>query len=116
MADAQEAHVANKVEVADNLATSSFVDVNSRYLSSAILFYGEQRFLTFETFKRQAIPETSADTFTVISKAIEYRPDLLAHRAYGISGLWWKILIANKMSDIWQFKAGVNIRIPGNIF
>jgi hypothetical protein len=35
---------------------------------------------------------------------------------YGVVDYWWKILEANNMKDIFDFKSGVNIRLPGSIF
>ncbi len=94
---------------------SSFVDATSRYMKSDILIYGDKRLLTFETYKRQKFVPTPQDRFYVITKGTEYRPDLVSYRSYGTVGFWWRIMEANHMSDILQFKVGTNIRIPAMV-
>jgi hypothetical protein len=99
-----------------NLKAKRFLAPFSRYLNSNVLYYTEHNLLTFETYKRTPIPVSEQDQYTVISSGMEYRPDLMSNRAYGFPDLWWKIMQANDMKDIWEFKAGVNIRIPRSIF
>ncbi len=74
--------------------------------------------MTFATYVR-TVPVTSAnDKFTVISPGYEFRPDLLSNDVYGIPDFWWKILEVNSIKDIFDFKAGITIRVPdiANIF
>jgi hypothetical protein len=103
--------MANKVEIAP-LNNTNFVDNDSRYINSTIFYYGDNRFITFETYKRKTRTPSEGDRFYVITKGTEYRPDLVALRAYGNVSFWWKILEANNMNDIWDFTAGTNIIIP----
>lgn len=91
---------------------SNFVDSTSRYNSSSVIYYGENNIITFETYKRTEREGDASDQFTVITKGTEFRPDLISNEAYGTPNFWWKILEANEMVDIDEFKAGVNIRIP----
>jgi hypothetical protein len=107
--------MANKVEVA-NLSHRNFVDSSSRYNNSKILYYGDRKLITFETYKRTPYVSTSTDRFYVITKGTEYRPDLVSFRVYGSPSFWWKIMEANNMKDIMEFKAGANIVIPGSLF
>lgn len=93
-----------------------FVTPTSRYSGSKVLYYNENKLLTFETYKKTTIPTSTQDKYAVISPGLEYRPDLVSYRAYGTVDFWWKILEANGMKDIWEFKSGENIRIPGAIF
>ncbi len=95
-----------------NLKHSNFVDGASRYNQSAIIYYGDRRFITFESYKRVNYVMSSQDKFYMISAGTEYRPDLVSKRAYGTESYWWKLLEANGMKDIWEFKNGVNIIIP----
>lgn len=88
----------------------------SRYADQTVIYYGPQNKLTYNTYKRKSFPNSSQDRFMVISKTREYRPDMVAYEQYGIVSLWWKLLEANGMKDIWDFKSGTNIRLPGNIF
>lgn len=103
--------MANKIE-STNLSHSSFVDSSSRYNKSDIIYWGEKKFITFETYKRKNRTDSSDDRFYVITKPTEYRPDKVSLRSYGTVSLWWKLLEANNMKDILEFKAGVNIVIP----
>ena len=103
--------MANKIEPA-NLQHSSFVDPASRYNRSDIVYYGDRRFITFETYKRVNYEPSSQDLFYVISKGTEFRPDLVSWKVYGSVSNWWRILEANRMKDVWEFRSGVNIIIP----
>jgi len=95
-----------------NLDVKRFVVTTSRYADSTVIYYGDMRRLTLSTYKR-SVPEVSPqDQFMVITKGVEYRPDLVSMRAYGLPDLWWRIMEANNIYDIYDFKAGLNIRIP----
>ena len=72
----------------------------------------DNQYLTFTTYKRTPIPESSSDKYGVIPSGHEYRPDKVSQAAYGVPDYWWLILEANNMQDIYDFKAGTNIRIP----
>lgn len=91
--------------------SNGLVTKSSRYANSKVIYYGNNNVMTFTTYKKQIKP-SDADRFTVISSDIEYRPDLLSLKVYGIVDYWWKILEVNEMKDVFDFKAGVNIRIP----
>lgn len=106
--------MANYIEET-NIPASRFAITTSRYYDSEVLYYTEKKLLTYKTYKRKEVPSNVNDKFMIISKGYEYRPDLVAYRAYRIPELWWKILEANNMKDIMEFKAGVNIRIPNII-
>lgn len=103
--------MANKIEQA-NLQHSNFVDPASRYNKSDIIYYGDRRFITFETYKRTTYQPSGDDRYYQISAGTQYRPDLVSRRVYGTVSYWWRILEANGMKDIYDFKAGVNIIIP----
>lgn len=98
------------------IAPSRFVPVTSRYAESKVVYYTERKLLTFNTYKKKTFPTASSDKFMVITKGVEFRPDLVSQQAYGTPDFWWKIMEANDMKDIYEFKAGENIRIPGAIF
>ena len=84
----------------------------SRYQSSRVIYYGEQRFLTFEIYVRQTRKLTGQENVMVITKGVEYRPDLVSHDYYGFPDNWWKIMEVNKLKDIMEFKAGLTIILP----
>lgn len=99
-----------------NIPAKNFVDTTSRYANSEVIYYGDSRLITFATYKKPDKNLSSDDRFMVISKGHEYRPDLVSMKVYGVVGYWWKILEANDIKDIYDFKAGTNIRLPGNVF
>ena len=111
--------MANKIIETEITPTDALVDSLSRYANSTVLYYGDNGLMTFSTYKRQVTDsDPTQDQYTVISPSHEYRPDKLAYQVYGAPDLWWKIMEANGISDIWNFKAGLNIRLPSdsNIF
>jgi hypothetical protein len=88
------------------------VNSGSRYEKMRIVYYGEQRILTFETYVRAKYVEQNNESILVITKGLEYRPDLVSFDYYGYVDNWWKIMEANKILDIWDFKAGRTIMLP----
>jgi len=107
--------MANFIDYSTKLSAASYVPFTSRYRSSSVVFYGEDRKVTFTTYKRPTMQESETDTFLTITRAFEFRPDLVSYRAYGTPDYWWKLLQFNKIYDIFGFKAGTNIRIPSNL-
>lgn len=101
---------------ATKLSPSKFVLPTSRYYTSTVAYYTERKLITFETYKRGTYVPTKSDQFWVIEKGYEYRPDLIANQKYGMPDLWWKIMEANGMKDILEFKTGVNIVLPQSIY
>lgn len=93
-----------------------FVPVSSRYAESEVIYYTENRLLTFPTYTKVTIPLGSKDRYYVVTAGTEYRPDLVSQTAYGTVDFWWKLMEANNLKDIFEFKAGLNIRIPNAIF
>jgi hypothetical protein len=110
--------MANNIEPA-NLSSDRFVSALSRYRKSSVIYYSinDRKYTTFTTYKKQ-IKTTAGprDRYMVIPPQMEYRPDRLSKEVYGSVDLWWKILEANNIKDIFDFKAGLNIRIPNNIY
>lgn len=85
----------------------------SRYLGSKVIFYGEQRLTTFDLYNRgDGYIRNGNEKIMVITKGVEYRPDLVAYDFYGETDFWWVILEVNKIYDIWDFKAGKTIFLP----
>lgn len=107
--------MANTIDYDTRLSAASYVTFTSRYRQSNVIYYGDNRKITFTTYKRQEIPPSESDTFLTITKPFEFRPDLVSYRVYGTADYWWKILQFNKINDIFGFRAGVNIRIPTNL-
>ena len=111
--------MANKIKETNINPDEFLVDKMSRYINSSVIYYGVNNLLTFTTYKREEIRTSPLqDRFAVISSGTEYRPDKVSSIAYGVPDLWWKIMEANGIYDIWDFKAGLNIRLPAdaNIF
>ena len=107
--------MANRLELYDTPA-QNFVKATSRYESSIVYYYVELRKITFETYKLGPTVESPGDRVTVITPGAEYRPDLVSQDVYGSPDFWWRIMQENKIYDIFDFKAGITIRIPVNIF
>jgi hypothetical protein len=107
--------MANYMEVT-NLDARKFVPVSSRYSDSTVIYYTERKLLTFPLYKKKPVDLSGNNRYAVITGSYEYRPDLVSQMAYGTVDFWWKIMEANGLKDIWEFKAGLNILIPGSIF
>ncbi len=101
----------NPIEEAPILATR-VVPAGSRYETSTVIYYGEKKYITFPLYRRPIIETGKRDRYTVINKSTEYRPDLVSQDFYGTSIFWWKVMEANNIRDIWDFKAGLSILIP----
>lgn len=55
----------------------------------------------------------SDDTYAVIEKGEEYRPDIFSKRVYGLAGWWWVICETNDINDpTLDFVAGLTLRVP----
>lgn len=95
-----------------NIQTQTIVTPSSRYRKQAVLYYGDKNFITFSIYNRKEYVVKGNEQVMVITKGIEYRPDLVSQDFYGFPDNWWRILEANKMMDIWDFKAGKTILLP----
>jgi hypothetical protein len=93
-----------------------FVSVSSRYFKSPVIYYGELNRVTFTTYKRQKQTTSTSDKFMVVGKGSEYRPDLVSNQFFGVPDFWWQIMEYNQIYDIFDFKAGITIRIPASPF
>lgn len=102
-----------KIEESTRTLARDLVTGLSRYLNSTVIFYGERRFTTFALYNRgDGYQRTGEEKIMVITKGSEYRPDLVAIDFYGSVDFWWAIMEANKIYDIWDFKAGRTIFLP----
>ena len=106
--------MANIITPATGLRNTDFVATTSRYLKSPIIYWSEQKVITFTTYKRTPTKASGADKFLLVTKGMEYRPDRVAQAAYGKSliALWWRIMEANGIFDVFDLKAGITLRIP----
>lgn len=107
--------MANYIEQS-KINARKFVNISSRYSQSPVVYYTEKKILTYSLYRITPIKSTKKDKFTIISKGYEYRPDLMSYEFYGMPDFWWKIMEANKLKDIMQFKSGLSIKIPGDFF
>jgi len=110
--------MANFIEAAKILPTR-FVSALSRYANSTVVYYhiGNQKKITFTTYKKSVSNKAKeGDNYTVVPPGMAYRPDLVSQSIYGTTDFWWKIMEANNIKDIYDFKAGTNLRLPGNVF
>ncbi len=104
----------NSIEPTTGLVNQNFVGPTSRYLNSEIINYVTEgkKYLTFKTWKRPTRTSSASDQYYVINAGTQFRPDIVAKRAYGKEGWWWIILLANNMIDVLEFEAGKTILIP----
>lgn len=98
-----------------NIPIQSLVTPSSRYRKQNVIYYSDKRIMTFDTYVRRAYVPSGDEKVMVITKGVEYRPDLVSHDFYGFPDNWWRILEANNMKDIWDFKAGKTIMLPNQI-
>lgn len=104
----------NKIETLTTANAGNFVNATSRYIDSTVIAYGQDRKVTFTTYKR--IDKTSQfDKFLVIPEGYAYRPDLVSNRVFGYPDSWWLIMEVNNIYDIKDFVAGKTIRIPNQV-
>lgn len=109
--------MANKIEnVPFSTPTNGFVTASSRYATSTLIYYGNFHKMTFTTYKKSQPTLSDSDKYSVVPPGWEYRPDLASKYMYGTVDFWWKILETNGMKDVWEFKAGVNVRLPINVY
>lgn len=93
-----------------------FVPVTSRYTGQKVIYYTERKLLSYNTYKKSEYKPSNKDKFMVVSPRYEYRPDLTSYDAYGTPDFWWKILEANGIKDVFDYKAGLNVRLPNAVF
>lgn len=94
---------------------SNYVNSLSRYTNSKIYVYGDEKKLTFETYKRRNFLLSQFDKYTIIPEGYAYRPDLVSSKVYGYPDSWWLIMEINGIYDVNDFVAGKTIRLPINI-
>jgi hypothetical protein len=95
-----------------SISSQKIMTPSSRYRKQSVIYYGERKLLTFDTYVRKAYVPNGKERVMVITKGVEYRPDLVSNDFYGFPDNWWRILEGNKMTDIWEFQAGRTIMLP----
>lgn len=98
-----------------NILTNKFVNFSSRYSDSTIVYYTENKLLAFNTYKKKDFKTSTGDKFMSVTPRFEYRPDLVSQAVYGTCDFWWKIMEVNGIKDIFDFKTGLNLRIPDSV-
>lgn len=107
--------MANKIEYA-NIKSSKFVNQTSRYINSKVIYYSDDKIITFDTYKKTPFNASKQDQVAVIPSGMQYRPDLVSKERYGTVDFWWKIMEINNIKDVFDFTAGRTIILPGNIY
>lgn len=87
----------------------------SRYSDSTVIQWGDQKRIAFTTYFREPYVRTGTEKVMLITPGIEYRPDLVSYDVYGMPDAWWKIMEANGIYDIMDFKAGLTIFLPSTL-
>jgi hypothetical protein len=108
--------MANFIEYADNLTAEIYVTNSSRYFNSPVIFYGNDKKITFTTYKKANTTATMDDKYMLITSGYEFRPDLVSDKVYGVPDFWWRIMQENNIYDIINFKKGITVRVPSIIF
>lgn len=98
-----------------NIPAKNVVAPGSRYLDQNVIYYGENKLITFDTYIRKKYVPRGNERVMLISKGVEYRPDLVSFDIYGFPDNWWRIMEANGMKDIFEFKAGKTIILPSQV-
>lgn len=98
-----------------NVAAKSIMSGGSRYITQNVIYYGEQRIITFDTYLRRPYQASGKERVMVITKGVEFRPDLVSQKVYNFPDNWWRILEANKMKDVYEFVAGKTIILPDQV-
>lgn len=97
------------------IPTQLVANSNSRYLKQNVVYYGEQKILTFDIYVRQSYKKKGDEKVMLITKGVEYRPDLVSFDVYGFPDNWWIIMEANGIHDVFDFKAGRTIILPNQV-
>ena len=98
-----------------NINSNKFVVTTSRYADKNLIYYTEKKILTYPLYKKQNISNSTKDKFALITKKYEFRPDLVSFEFYGTTDFWWKIMEANNIKDILDFKIGLSVKLPSTI-
>lgn len=105
--------VFNPSNIVQTLDSSEFRLVNrlSRY-NTLKRVVNEEGDIYIETPNKVIIPETSSDAFYSVEKGYEDRLDLISFKFYNTPLLWWAIAEMNNISNPFDVKAGLVLRIP----
>jgi hypothetical protein len=104
--------MANTIETYNIIDSRNFTVRSSRYLNSRIYYYGGDKKITYETYKRKTYAYSDSDKFYEINPGLNYRPDLVSNNFYGVPDYWWLIMEYNGIYDIFDFTSGKIIRLP----
>lgn len=107
--------MAYKIEYTD-INPQNIVTPTSRYSNSKVIYYSDEKILTFETYKKPKFTVSKNDQVAVIPISMQYRPDLVSVEKYGTVDFWWKIMEVNNIKDIFDFVAGRTIILPRDIY
>jgi len=107
--------MAYKIEYT-SMSAKNIVTPTSRYSNSKILYYSDEKILTFETYKKPRFSISKDDQVAVIPASMQYRPDLVSKDKYGTVDFWWKIMEVNNIKDIFDFVTGKTIILPRDIY
>lgn len=103
------------IEITD-IDKKSVIDPASRYQKQNMIYYGEGRLITWDIYLRQPYKPRGNEKVMLLTKGVEFRPDLVSYQVYGFPDMWWRIMEANGMKDIMEFEAGKTILLPEAIY
>jgi len=100
---------------ATEMSGRKFVSVTSRYIDSPVIYYSENKFLTFPIYKKQIYEFSDKDKFYSVTPGTQYRPDLISYEFYGTPDFWWKIMQVNDIKDVFEIRTGMTLRLPDGV-
>jgi hypothetical protein len=97
------------------IETRNILAPGSRYMDQNVIYYGDKKLITFDTYNKKEYTKTGNEKIMVLTKGVEFRPDLVSFDVYGFPDNWWRILEVNGIKDIWEFRAGKTIFLPDKV-
>jgi len=90
----------------------------SKYKNSSVYRNTRINKYFLDLYEPPIIPDLENYKTITLDSKYNYRPDLLAYDLYGQSELWWVFALYNRdliKNPIYDFKSGIQIKIPKNI-
>ena len=110
---------AEKFQIKDNkkqdklIKENKAVEVNNISIAKTRIIKDNKNKITWSIFKNVDFPIRGDDTYYVVEKAFEGRPDKIAKKFYGNFRYDWVFLCANKIqAPIQELTAGKVLRMP----
>ena len=91
------------------------INVEARFDTMKFLEFNEDNVDPLNSFMLTNLMNIPpAGTYTIVKE--ECRPDLVSYELYDDTQYWWILLLYNKILDITEFKAGLDIVYPDKAY